>query len=42
MMYKTNVATSSEIRAKHSKQSEHHVQILKVKNLMVRQETTRN
>jgi len=31
MMYKAKVAVCSEIRTKHSKQSEHHVEILNVK-----------
>jgi hypothetical protein len=31
MMYKVNVALCSEIRTKHSTQSEHHVQFLYVK-----------
>ena len=31
MMYKAKVAISSEIRTKHSKQSEHHVEFLNVK-----------
>jgi len=30
MMYKAKVAVSSEIRTKHSTQSEHHVEFLKV------------
>ena len=31
MMYKAKVAVCSEIRTKHSTQSEHHVEFLKVK-----------
>jgi len=31
MMYKANVAVSSEIRTKHSKHSEHHVEFLNAK-----------
>ena len=31
MMYNAKVAACSEIRTKHSKQSEHHVEILNVK-----------
>jgi hypothetical protein len=31
MMYKPNVAVCSEIRTKHSKQSEHHVEFMNVK-----------
>ena len=31
MMYKAEVAVCSEIRTKHSTQSEHHVDILNVK-----------
>jgi hypothetical protein len=31
MMYKGKVAVCSEIRTKHSKQSEHHVEFLNVK-----------
>jgi hypothetical protein len=31
MTYKANVAVSSEIRTKHSTQSEHHVELLNVK-----------
>jgi hypothetical protein len=30
-MYKANVADCSEIRTKHSKQSEHHVEFFNVK-----------
>jgi hypothetical protein len=30
MMYKANVAVCSEIRAKHSTQSEHHVEFLNI------------
>jgi len=32
-MYKTKVAVCSEIRTKHSMQSEHHIEILNVKPL---------
>ena len=31
MMYKANVAVCSDIRIKHSMQSEHHVEFLNVK-----------
>ena len=31
MMYRANVAVFAEIRPKHSSQSEHHVEFLKVK-----------
>ena len=31
MMYKVNAADCSEIRTKHSMQSEHHVELLNVK-----------
>ena len=31
MLYKAKVAVYSEIRTKHSKQSEHHVEFLNVK-----------
>jgi hypothetical protein len=31
MMYKAKVAACSEIRTKHSKQSEHHIEFLYVK-----------
>ena len=31
MMYKVNAAVCSEIRTKHSKQNEHHVEFLNVK-----------
>ena len=31
MMYKATVAVCSEIRTKHSTQSEHHVELLNVK-----------
>jgi hypothetical protein len=37
-MYKANVAVCSDIRTKHSTQSEHHVEILNV-SLVVRKET---
>jgi len=40
MMYKANLAACSEIRTKHSTQSEHDVEIWKL-NLVVRQETGR-
>jgi hypothetical protein len=39
-MYKAKVAVCSEIRTKHSTQSEHHVDFLML-NLVVRKETTR-
>jgi hypothetical protein len=38
MMYKAKVAVCSEIRRKHSPQSEHHLEFL-VLNLVVRKET---
>ena len=41
MMYKAKVAVCSEIRTKHSTQSERHVEFLNVKNLVVRKETAR-
>jgi hypothetical protein len=31
MMYEANVAVCSEIRTKHSKQGEHHLELFKVK-----------
>ena len=31
MMYKANVAVCSQIRSKHSTQSQHHVELLNVK-----------
>jgi len=31
MMYKANVAVCNEIRTKHSKQGDHHVEFLNVK-----------
>jgi len=37
-MYKAKVAVCSQIRTKHSTQSEHHVELLNV-NLVVRKET---
>jgi len=40
MMYKAKVAVCSEIRTKHSKQREQHVEFLNV-NLVVRKENTR-
>jgi hypothetical protein len=40
MMYKAEVAVCSEIRTKHSTQSEHHVEFLML-NLVVRKETAR-
>ena len=40
MMYKAKVAVCSEIRTKHSTQSEHHVEFLN-DNLVVRKETAR-
>jgi len=39
-MYKAKVAVCSEIRTKHSTQSEHHVELLNF-NLVVRKETAR-
>jgi hypothetical protein len=39
MMYKTKAAACSEIRTKHSTQSEHHVELLSVK--LVGKETAR-
>ena len=41
MMYKAKVAVRSEIRTKHSTQSEHHVEFFNVFNLVVRKETAR-
>jgi hypothetical protein len=40
MMHKAKVAVCSEIRTKHSTQSEHHVENLNA-NLVVRRETAR-
>jgi hypothetical protein len=40
MLYKAKAALFSEIRTKHSKQSEHHVEFLNVKPV-VRKETAR-
>jgi len=40
MMYKIKIAVSSEIRTKHSTQSEHHVDVWML-NLVVRKETAR-
>ena len=40
MMYKAKVAVCSDIRTKHSTQSEHHVEFLN-DNLVVRKETAR-
>jgi hypothetical protein len=40
MMYKAKVAVCSDIRTKHSTQSERHVEFLNVK-LVVRKETAR-
>jgi hypothetical protein len=40
MMYKAKVAVCSEIRTKHSTQSEHHVEFFNV-NLVVRRQTAR-
>jgi hypothetical protein len=39
-MYKAKVAVCSEIRTKHSTQSEHHVELLNF-NLLVRKENAR-
>jgi hypothetical protein len=41
MMYKAKAAVCSQIRTKHSTQSEHHVEFLKVKNQVARKETAR-
>ena len=41
MMYKAKVAVCSDILTKHSTQSEHHVEFLNVKNLVVRKVTAR-
>jgi hypothetical protein len=40
-MYKAKVAVCSDIRTKHSTQSERHVEFLNVKTLVVRKETAR-
>jgi len=40
MMYKAKAAVCSEIRTKHSAQSEHHVEFWML-NLVVRKETTK-
>jgi len=40
-MYKAKVVVCTEIRTKHSKQSEHHVEFFLFLNLVVRKETTR-
>jgi hypothetical protein len=39
-MYKAKAAVCSEIRTKHSTQSEHNIEFLKV-NLVIRKETAR-
>ena len=39
MMYKAKVAVCSDIRTKHSTQSESHVEFLNVKSGVVRKET---
>jgi hypothetical protein len=41
MTYKAKVAVCSEIRTKHSTQSEHHVEFFLLLNLVVRKETAR-
>ena len=41
MMYKAKVADCSDIRTKHSTQSERHVEFLNVINLVERRETAR-
>jgi len=41
MMCKAKLAVCSEILTKHSKQGQHHVEFLNVKNLVVRKETAR-
>jgi len=41
MTYKAKVHVCSEIPTKHSTQSEHHVEFLNVKNLVIRKETAR-
>jgi len=41
MKYKAKFAVCSEIRTKHSTQSEHHVEIFLMLNLVVRIETAR-
>ena len=41
MLCKVRVAVCCEIRIKHSTQSEHHVEFLNFKNLMVCKETAR-
>ena len=41
MLNKAIVAVCAEIRTKHSKQSERHVEFFNVKNLVVRKETAR-
>jgi len=38
MMYKTNVTVCSEIRTKHSTQSEHHMEFFLTLNLVVSKE----
>ena len=40
-MYKAKVAVCSDIRTKHSTQSEHHVEFFLMLNLAVRKETAR-
>ena len=41
MIYKTKVTVCSEIRTKHSTQSENHVEFLNFETLVVRKETSR-
>ena len=41
MMYTAKVAVCSQIRTKHSTQSEHHVDFFLVLNLVVRKEIAR-
>jgi len=40
-MHKAKVAVSSEICTKHSTRSYHHVQVVNVKNLVIRKDTAR-
>ena len=41
MMYKAKVAVCSDIRTKHSTQSERHVEFFLILSLVVRKETAR-
>ena len=41
MMYKAKVAVCSDIRTKHSTQSEHHVEFFLMLHLLVRKVTAR-